>query len=138
MKPLLFLAFFLGLTAGARAQEGVFIVHPAVTDTALSPVDLKDVLLGSITKWPGAGIAIKLVVLADGPLHTKLIKDFTQRTPDQFEKFWKKRVFTGTGVMPALARDEAELVAYVAANPGAIGYVSPASVTDKVKILPSK
>ena len=137
MKKLFLITALLALPFTARAQDGVFIVNPTVAETSLPAADIKDVLLGNITKWPNAGTAIKLVVLNDDPLYAKIIKDFTQRTPDQFDKFWKKKVFTGTGIMPAQAKTEADLVAYVAANPGAIGYVSKAALSDKVRVLTS-
>ena len=139
MKKFLFVAALLMLTLSARAQtDGVFIVNPALTETALTTADIKDILLGNITKWPHAGGVIKLVVLTEGPLHASIIKDYTQRTPEQFDKFWKKRVFTGTGLMPAQLQNEPDIVAYVAANPGAIGYVSNQKVSDKVKVLSLK
>lgn len=135
MKSFLFIAALFTFSLSAHAQDGVFIINPAVPETAMPVADLKDVLLGNITKWPHGGGVIKLVVLTEGALHAKIIKDYTQRTPEQFDKFWKKKVFTGTGIMPAQLRNEADIVAYVAANPGAIGYVTKGSVSDKVKVL---
>jgi ABC-type phosphate transport system substrate-binding protein len=136
MKKLIMLAVFAAAVLRLHAQDIAFIAHPAVTEPALSADDAKGILLGTKTTW-SAG-TIKLIVLQEGAVHEKVIKDFTQRTPDQFDKFWKKQVFTGKGTMPAAAKSDAEVIAFVASTPGAFGYVERSSVTDKVKVLPVK
>lgn len=136
MKRLVLLAFFaLGLVAAASAQGVSFIVNPQGADAALTADDLKAVLLGNKIKWNGGGV-IKLAVLTSGPAHDKVMQDHAQRSADQFDKYWKKLVFTGKGVMPHQAADEAAIVDYVAKTPGAVGYVSTSSVSDRVKVLP--
>lgn len=137
MNKLLLFATLLCCTLAARAEEPVFITHPGTTESVLSTEDAKNILLGNLTKWR-SGPPIKLVVLTESALHEQVIKDLTQRTPDQFEKFWIRRVFTGNGAMPAKAKTEAEIIAYVAANPGSFGYVDKASATPQVKILTLK
>lgn len=131
------LALLLGLASAARAQDATFIVNPQGADAAISAEDLKSVLLGNKTKWDGGGL-IKLVVLTSGPAHEHVMQTHAQRSADQFDKYWKKLVFTGKGVMPVQAADEAAMIDYVARTPGALGYVSPAAVTDRVKEIPVK
>lgn len=129
------LVLFVGLGAVARAQDAVFVVNPQGADAALSADALKSVLLGNKTKWDGGGL-VKLVVLTSGPLHDKVMQDHVQRSADQFDKYWKKLVFTGKGVLPEQAADEAAVIAYVAKTPGSLGYVSASAVTPAVKIIP--
>jgi ABC-type phosphate transport system substrate-binding protein len=133
-KIFLVAALFLGLTVAAKAQDVAFIVHPDLAETGLTADDVKNVLLGNMTKWPH-GTVIKLVVLTEGAEHAKVIRDYTQRSPEQFDKFWKRQVFTGAGVMPAQVKTDAEVIAYVAANPGAFGYILKESANPQVKIL---
>lgn len=136
MKRLFLLfALVVGLVAAARAQDAVFIANPQGADAALSADALKSILLGNKTKWDGGGV-IKLVVLGSGPLHEKVVQDHAQRNADQFDKYWKKLVFTGKGVLPEQAADEAAVIAYVAKTPGSLGYVSASAVTPAVKIVP--
>lgn len=126
-----------GLVYSARASDAVFIVNPQGADEALTGDSLKSILLGNKTKWDGGGL-IKLAVLTSGPVHDKVVQDNTQRSADQFDKYWKKLVFTGKGFMPMQAADEAALVDYVAKTPGALGYVSASAVSDRVKVIPVK
>ncbi len=128
------LTLALGFAVFSRAEDAAFITHPQGGDASLSTGDLKAVLLGNKTKWNSGGL-IKLVVLESGPLHEQVIQDRTQRSADQFDKFWKKLVFTGKGVPPTQVADEAAMLAFVAKTPGALGYVSPAAVTAQVKVV---
>lgn len=136
MKALLAIVMLVGLVATERAQGVVFIVHPGVPDITVSPAEVRNILLGTKTSWSSG--PIRLVVQREGAAHEWVVREFTQRTPDQFDKFWKKQVFTGKGTMPALAKSEAEAVELVATTPGAFGYASRAAVTDKVKMLEVK
>lgn len=82
---------------------------------------------------------IRLVVLTEGEIHAAVLHTYAQRAPDQFDKWWKKQVFTGKGAMPAQAKTDAEVVDYVAKTPGAFGYVAKSSAaTDRVHISPCR
>lgn len=118
----------------ARAADYQLIAHPGVGTATLSKDGAKDILLGNQGKWAN-GTVIKLAVLSGGPAHDKAINDLTARSADQFDKFWKKQVFTGKGVMPEAMADDAAMVAYVAKTPGAFGYVSAGAKTDGVKTV---
>ena len=135
MKKLILSALFLTLlTTFCRAQEAVVIANPSVGDVKLTSEEVKNILLGTKTKWDAGGV-LKLAILSEGPVHDKVVKDFTQRTADQFDKHWKKQVFTGKGIMPYVAKSDTEMVDYVAKTPGAVGYVAKDSATGGVKVL---
>lgn len=129
------LALLFGLAPVAQAQDVAFIVNPQGADASITADELKSVLLGNKTKWNGGGL-IKLAVLSSGAAHDTVMQTYAQRSADQFDKYWKKIVFTGKGVMPEQAADEAAMVSYVAKTPGSFGYVSASAVTDQVKVLP--
>lgn len=135
MKRLATLLFACAAFAlAARAADYQVIAHPDTPTTALSREDAKNILLGNKGRWDN-GTVIKLAVLAGGPVHDKVISDLTSRTADQFDKYWKKQVFTGKGMMPESMADDAAMVAYVARTPGAFGYISAAAKTDGVKVI---
>lgn len=129
------IALLFGVASAAHAEDVAFIVNAQGADASMTADELKSVLLGNKTKWNGGGL-IKLAILSSGAAHDQVMQTYAQRSADQFEKYWKKLVFTGKGVMPEQAADEAALVAYVAKTPGAFGYVSASAVTGQVKVLP--
>jgi ABC-type phosphate transport system substrate-binding protein len=134
---ILILTLLCGLTSSVRAEDIAFIVNPQGTDASISAADVKSILLGNKTKWDGGGL-VKLAVLTPGATHDAVMQTYVQRSADQFDKYLKKQVFSGKGVMPTQAADDAAMIDYVAKTPGALGYVSAGAVTDRVKVLPVK
>jgi ABC-type phosphate transport system substrate-binding protein len=131
MKALLCILAAFAVGAAARGQDVAFIVHPAVKEAELSAAEVKGILLGTKTNWSSG--PLKLAVQGRGALHDLVIQRFTQRSSDQFEKYWKKQVFSGKGTLPTVAASDGEMIAFVAGNPGAFGYVDAGSVTAAVK-----
>ncbi len=128
------LALACAAVCGLRADDAVFIAHPDVKAESLTAAEAKAILLGNQTSWSGGG-NLKLAVLTSGPVHESVLRTYTERSADQFEKYWKKLVFTGKGSLPEQAADEAAIVAYVAKTPGAFGYVAAGSTPAGVKVL---
>jgi len=134
MKTFFLLLIVLASSACAVfAEEAVFVVNPSVKETELSTESVRGILLGNKTSWESGNL--KLVVQTEGTLHELVIRTYTQRSTDQFDKYWKKQVFTGKGMAPAVAKTDAEVIDYVAKHTGAIGYVASVSATAAVKVL---
>ncbi len=117
-----------------RAADVVFITNPSTAADSLSKDDVKNILLGNKTKWDAGGI-IKLTVLTTGAAHEAVIQEFTARSADQFDKYWKKQVFTGKGSAPDAFQTDAELLAFVAKTPGAFGYIASGTTPTGVKVV---
>jgi len=100
----------------------VVIAHPGVKEKALDADAVQRLFLGKKTTWEGGGGVI-LAVLAEGPLHETFLKAYVGKTASQFTSHWRKLVFTGKASEPRSFATEEELVAFVAATPGAVGYV---------------
>lgn len=114
----------------AFAADGVFITHPSGPDS-VSRDEIKSILLGNKTKWDN-GTVIHLAVLTDGPIQDRVAQEYAARSADQFEKYWKKQVFTGKGAAPESLKSDADMIAYVAKTPGAFGYAGSAGAGVKV------
>jgi ABC-type phosphate transport system substrate-binding protein len=137
MRLLALFALALCAAACGRAQDAAIVVNKDTKVTSLTADDFKNILLGKKLKFED-GTNIKLAILADGPIHEKVIRDFTQRTTDQFDRYWKRQVFSGQGIMPQQFKTDAELIAYVAETPGGLGYVGSGSVTPAVVTIEIK
>lgn len=127
-------AVCLAAATVAAAADCVFVAHPSTASATLKKDDVKNILLGNKTKWDGGGL-LKLAVLSEGATHDAVVQEYTAKSADQFDKYWKKQVFTGKGVAPDAFKTDAELLAYVAKTPGAFGYVSTGAANDSVKSL---
>lgn len=54
------------------------------------------------------------------------------------QTFWLQQVYSGRSVPPPIKPADADVIAYVAANPGAIGYVGTAPAPGPVRVLAIK
>ena len=125
----------VGLLAATPALAGpVVIAHAGVADAAVTAADLQAIFLGKQTTWSD-GATIELGVLGGGPVAEEFLKTYVRKTGSQFQTFWKKAVFSGTGTAPREFGTSAELAAWVAATPGAVGFVADGAASDGCKVL---
>lgn len=111
----------------------VIITNPGNATASVSKDDLDAIYQGKKANWPdGAKI---VVVVQEGAVHESFLKTYVGKTPAQFAATWKKIVFTGKAKAPQECKNDADLIAYVAATPGAIGYVSDAAAPAGVKVV---
>jgi hypothetical protein len=67
--------------------------------------------------------------------HEVSLRNHVGESAEEFRTQWRKQIFTGQGAMPKAFDSESALIEYVAATPGAVGYVSRISSQDGVKSL---
>ena len=132
LVPVMLLSFMLfSTTALANA---VPIVNADHSVDAIAEKQLKKMLLGKTKSWDD-GTSVIIVLLEGGKTHDKFVKKYAGKTSKQFQNFWRKMVFSGKGKMPQSFATEEELVAFVAGNPGAVGYITKGAASDGAKEL---
>jgi len=115
------LAVLLSLPLICQAET--VIAHPDCGVDSISESDLKNMYLGKKKTWASGNKVVLAVLSADGTAN-EFMRNRVGKSPSQFKSYWKKMVFTGKGAMPHEFDTEEELRAYVAAHPGAIGFVA--------------
>jgi hypothetical protein len=99
------------------------IVHPANPITAIDRSFLRNAYLKKEIEWPN-GKAIQPVDLTTKfPARDQFTHEVLKKTPAQLKSYWNQRIFSGKGVPPPEADGAANVIAYVLANPGAVGYL---------------
>jgi ABC-type phosphate transport system substrate-binding protein len=127
----------LGLVSccsAARAQDVVLIANLGVQVSEIKDTDLRAIFTGEKTKFSDGSHAVP-VTLKGGPAHEVFLRNHLGESPDHFRAQWRKAVFTGQGAMPRGFDSESALIEYVAATPGAVGYVSRISSQNRVKCI---
>ena len=109
----------LSLCMSSVAFAGSIAVVNSGGQASIAKKKLKKILLGKQKKWDD-GTVIVLVMLEGGDTHGDFVKKFAGKSAKQFTNYWRKMVFSGKGKMPQAFADEAALIAFVAATPGAI------------------
>jgi ABC-type phosphate transport system substrate-binding protein len=113
------------LSAEAQTSDVVIIGHKNLPDNPLSKVDVQNIFLGKKAKVDNTNLTV--VILKSGDVHETFLQEYLSRTSSQYDKYWKKIVFTGQGKAPKIFETEEALIEYVKNTEGAIGYISTQS-----------
>ncbi len=133
LKKGLFAAGLLAVCQFASA-EMVVIVHPSNSD-ALGSKEIQRLFLGKEKKLPSGTNATPINLPNGDATRTEFDSKVLERSSTQVAAYWSKLVFTGKGVPPKEVANAAAMVAAVAADPSAIGYVDSSAVTGAVKAI---
>jgi ABC-type phosphate transport system substrate-binding protein len=118
-----FLFFCLFLCCGiSKAQEVVVVANKSVKASDVSADEIKEVFSGDKTSLKD-GSHVVPVTLKGGSIHEAFLKKYVGKNDSAFRAAWRSLVFTGQGAMPKTFDTEAALLEFIAATPGAIGYV---------------
>ena len=125
----------LALGAGVANAEVVVIVNPKNAAASLSQEQISALYLGNSTTFPDGSTA----ALADQPEAAGIRGDFYQkatgRSSAQAKATWARLTFTGKATPPKELKSDAEVKAWVASDPKAIGYVDSSAVDGSVKAV---
>jgi ABC-type phosphate transport system substrate-binding protein len=113
----------------------VVIVNPKNPAAALTAQQVAALYLGNAITFPHGDP----VTMADQPEAAAIRGDFyqkaTARSVAQVRAMWARIIFTGKGTPPKELKSDAEVKAFVAADPRAIGYVDASAVDPSVKAV---
>ena len=118
----------------AHAGDVIIIANKNAPASSMSKEDIRIVFLAKKDQWDN-GQKIDFVILQDCPEHADFLMKYLKKTSSQFQRYFKTLIFTGKGRAPRAFKTEKELVAYVAATEGAIGYVSTGTDISSVRVL---
>lgn len=133
LLPLLALVAIFG-SADSLAGEVKVIVNSTVRADSISAADLKRIFLQENNSLSD-GTHVQPVIEKDGAVHQAFLRKYLARSVDDLQTYYRALVFSGRGSMPKELGSDTEVVAYIAKNKGAIGYVSIETSTDSVKVL---
>lgn len=100
------------------------IVNESNPIDSITKKELAKIFLKKLTRWD-SGLSILPVDQAESsPVRGAFCKDVLKRSVAETKAFWQEQIFSGRGVPPIEKASDKEVIDYVKANPGAIGYIS--------------
>ncbi|MCC2616403.1 phosphate ABC transporter substrate-binding protein [Aestuariibacter halophilus] len=114
--------------------EIVMVVHPS-NGADLSQTQVQRLFLGKEKKFSDGSAATPINLTNGHPLRESFDTEVIGRSSNQVAAYWSKLVFTGKGVPPKEMDSPAAVIAAVAADASAVGYVDAADVTGDVKAI---
>jgi len=140
IRPLLALAVafvVLGFVSASIASEATFkiIVHPDNPSDSVSRDFLRDAFLKKEVEWHGDTL-LPIDLSSKSAVRDRFTKEVLRKSPAQLRTYWAQQVFSGRGVPPPAFASPADVVKYVLAHPGAVGYVPIDVDPGKAKVIP--
>lgn len=132
---LLALVVSLGWHAAAHAAGYKIIVNSANETSSFAKKELSQLFMKKTAKW-GDGTP---VVPVDQTEKSSARERFTQEVHGKsvaaVKSYWQQQIFSGRDVPPVEKGSDAQVVAFVKQNAGAIGYVGESADTAGVKVV---
>ncbi len=114
--------------------EYVVVAHPDV-DTTLSRQDVERIFLAKAKTLPDGAAAAPVNQQEGSAIRVAFDSQVVGKSESQMKSYWAKLIFTGKAVPLKVVSGDKEVLAFVASQPGAIGYVDAASTDDSVRVL---
>lgn len=141
-RPALFMALCALAAApmAARAQadsaQYQVVVNAANPVSALSRNEVSRLFLKKTTVWHDARPVVIVDQRVTAPTRVAFTRDVHGRQVASVTSYWQQMIFAGRAVPPVEKATDADVAAYVAVNPAAIGYVSAGtSLPATVKVV---
>jgi ABC-type phosphate transport system substrate-binding protein len=131
-------ALLLVVAAGdLRAAEGEFfvVVRQDEQEGGLDRAFVADAFLKKRTRWSSGEVIHPVDQRRDAAVRHHFSRGVLKRSVDAVRSYWQQRIFSGRDVPPPEVDSDAQVIRYLKANPGSIGYVSAAPDTPGVQVV---
>ena len=113
----------------------VAVIVNSANNAAVDEADISRIFLGKVKSF-STGETITLINLdASQATRGEFEEKVLNKSASQVKAYWSKLIFSGKGKPPEELATDKDILAFVAANPGAIGYVAEASLDGSVKVV---
>ena len=120
---LLFLGVLMTLRPADAADEFVVIVNAANPATSVGTGQLSSLFLKKLTQWGGGLPAVPVDLAPESSVRESFSRQIHHKGTPAVKAYWQQMIFSGREVPPPEKASAREVVAFVAANRGGVGYV---------------
>ena len=117
----------------AAVAAVVVVVNARSSVDRLSRDDVINIFMGRYRQLPNGQPASPVDLPATEHAKAEFYRLLVGKDMDQIAAYWSRLVFTGRTAPPIQAGSVEEMIRYVAANPGAVGYLDSSDVDKRVK-----
>ena len=133
-RLLVFGLLLASMPAVAGAEDYKVIVNSANPTSSVTTGQLSGLFLKK-TPWPHGQAVVPVDLSEDSPVRRSFTSAVHARPVAAIMAYWQQKVFSGRDVQPPEQASDAEVIAFVRANPAAVGYVSADAAVNGVKVL---
>jgi ABC-type phosphate transport system substrate-binding protein len=122
----------------ANAQDFKIIAHPGVAASDVSAAELSKIFLKQSNKFADGASAVPVDQAKSAAVRAAFSQKVLGKSVGAVDTYWQQQIFSGKDVPPASKGSDDEVVAFVKATPGAVGYVSAGAATAGAKVISVK
>jgi ABC-type phosphate transport system substrate-binding protein len=111
------------------------VVNAANPSSSVSRDFLAAAFLKKATRWDDGTLIRPVDLFADSAVRRAFSSGVLERPVAAVRNYWQQRIFSGSDIPPPELDSDEAVVRYVAAYPGAVGYVSPGANLGGTKVL---
>jgi ABC-type phosphate transport system substrate-binding protein len=97
--------------------------------------DVARIYLGKKTLWDWDARIVPAMLDESAKVSQSFLETHLKRSASQYRAYWKRVLFSGGGTPPRTFRTSAEVIEFVARQPGAIGVIEAASADARVRAV---
>jgi len=135
MKKIVGLLLVLSLSSAAHAASYKLIVNDSVKVRSLSKKTVSDSFLKKVRKWEDGAAIVPVDQLEASDVRDAFSRAIHGKPATAIKSYWNQQIFSGRDVPPVEKKSDAEVVAFVRSNAGAIGYVSDGADVTGVRVV---
>ena len=129
----------LAITATRASAQGFKVIaNPGVATSDISAADLARIFVKQSSKFPDGGAAVPVDQGKASAARASFSTKVHGKSVNAVDSYWQQQIFSGKDVPPATKAGDDEVIAFVKATPGAVGYVSEAAAAEGVKVITVK
>jgi hypothetical protein len=119
------LAWLAWPSGGAAAADEAFVVVVNVTNPVaqMKALEVSNLFLKKTTAWKDNQRVLPVDLTAPASMRESFCRKVHNRGPAAVKSYWQQMIFSGREVPPSEKSSAAEVLSFVRANRGAIGYV---------------
>lgn len=116
---------FALLAQAARAEEAfVVVAHTSAPGSQIKRETLAAAFLKQITRWSDGSAITPVDQSTRAPVRASFSQAVLRQPVVSIQNYWMQQIHNGRGLPPQVKNSDADVAAYVAKTPGAVGYVS--------------
>lgn len=136
MRRFLWLLCVLSLLLSASARADMVVIVSADSGVqSLSREQVINIFMGRYRKLPNEAIAAPLDIDGDSPERRYFYSRLLDKTLAEINAYWARLVFSGKTSAPEDVASQREVLARVARDPNAVGYVDKKNLNPQVKAV---
>ena len=132
----LLLSFITLAAASPAADDFQVIVNASSAVAEVERAEVARFFLRQSLKWSDGQVVLPVDQSSRSPVRDAFSRAVLKQPLPAVDTYWQRQIASGRAIPPPVKTSDAEILAYVAATPGAIGYVAGSlNLTPGVKLL---